>query len=416
MSEEFKFSRSHQTDLRKCARLALLRFWLDGTGYTRAGISIELGTGSLFHDTMGEVLEWILKMSQECDGSSTQHYPPESVIRAAVDNQYKLYEAQMAAAIEEIIDLGMTDAAERAGWHQTLKRQAVLAESMVRTWLIVRLPYFLANYDLVSVEGEEQSEIAPGLIFMQRKDSVWKHREDQTLHPLEFKTSGNATENFVESWRTDLQQITHLLNFKDKYESDPKSVLLEIVYKGRKYDKEHTGPLVAGYKREVINPDGEVEEVEFDWVAKRCKTKGWQKFFIADEDFGEEGRSSAEVWTRDVLDFETLAMHTLHIEIAHDAKRVQKWVDQTRREMIGVRDGLVQLETCDTDEEFEAMADVMFPAWESKDTCTPYFGSKKCSFFGVCHGKDEMSELHMTQGYKPREPHHPNEWEAPKDV
>ncbi len=399
----FKFSRSHQTSLRKCPRESLQRYWLDGTGYTRAGISIELGTGSLFHDTQGEILEWVL--------ANGQTKPTPEVIRQAVLNQRVLYETQMSVAVDEVLKLGLSGNVERAGWHKIIQRQATLAESMVRCWLIVRLPYFLANYELVAVEGEEESEIAPGIIFMQRKDSVWRHQERGTYHAMEFKTSGNNTENFVNSWQYDLQQITHLLNFRGKYAHDPESVLLEIAYKGRKYQGEHVGALVSGYKQDILDFDGQPSETEYDWVYGRCKTKGWKKFFIADEDFGTD-KSPSEVWLNEVLDFETLQDHCLSAEITHNPKRIEKWLNQTRREMIGVRDGLVQLEGCDTDEEFEAMADILFPALEEKDSCAPYFGSKACTFQDVCHGQDEMMDLHMTQGFKPRVSHHPGEFEG----
>ncbi len=214
----FKFSRSHQTSLRKCPREGLQRYWLDGTGYTRAGISIELGTGSLFHDTMGEILQWILDSSEI--GQSAQRVPTPRVIRQAVLNQRVLYETKMSVAVDEVLRLGLSGNVERAGWHKIIRRQATLAESMVRCWLIVRLPYFLANYELIAVEGEEKSEISKGLVFMQRKDSVWQHKEHGSMHSLEFKTSGNNSKNFIDSWHYDLQQITHLLNFQGKYKQD----------------------------------------------------------------------------------------------------------------------------------------------------------------------------------------------------
>lgn len=406
----FKFSRSHQTSLRKCPREGLQRYWLNGTGYTRAGISIELGTGSLFHDTMGEVLQWVLDNGQK--------KPTAQVIRQAVLNQRVIYETQMSVAVDEVLRLGLSGNVERAGWHKIISRQATLAESMVRCWLIVRLPYFLANYKLIAVEGEEETEIAPGLIFMQRKDSVWKHLESGSYHAMEFKTSGNNTENFVNSWQYDLQQITHLLNFRGKYKHDPTSVLLEIAYKGRKYQGEHVGALVSGYRKEYLSQEpGQfgTDEVEYDWVYGRCKTKGWEKFFIADEDFGNKIASPSEVWLNEVLDFETLQDHCLFTEITHNAERIEKWLNQTRREMIGVRDGLIQLEGCETDDAFRAMADVLFPALEEKDSCAPYFGSKACTFQSVCHGQDDMMDLHMTQGFKPRVSHHPGEFEEEKN-
>jgi len=410
----FRFSRSHQTALRKCPRLGLLRFWLDGTGYTRAGINIELGTGSLFHDTMGEVLTWVLNKSKTSDGK--QHMPEPWVIRSAVLQQRRLYEAQMAAAVDEVLKLGLSDNVERAGWSKIINRQVTLAESMVRAWLITRLPYFLRNYELIAVEGEEQSEISKGLVFMQRKDSIWKNKEHGTYHAMEFKTSGNNSQNFVNSWHYDLQQITHLLNFRDKYASDPKSVLLEIVYKGRKYNGENVGALVSGYKREILDADGNLAEMEYDWVYARCKTKGWNKFWICDEDFGEPDKSASEIWLNQVLDFETLKDHCLEAEIKHKPGRIEKWLNQSRREFAAVRDGLVQLQTTETDEEFEAMADILFPALEEKDSCTPYFGAKSCTFLDVCHGQDEMRHLKETQGYTPREPHHPGEFDDEETV
>ena len=418
MAPPFRFSRSHQTAYRKCPRLGLLRFWLDGTGYVRAGINIELGTGSLFHDTMGEILEFVLEAGKHNSAApGKQELPPAVIIRAAVARQRNLYEAHMAAAVDEVLKLGMSDNVERAGWSKIIDRQATLAESMVRCWLIVRLPYFLRNYTLIAVEGEEKSEISKGIEFMQRKDSVWMHKENESMHSLEFKTSGNNSKNFVDAWHYDLQQITHLLNFQGKYEKDPKSVLLEIAYKGRKYQGEHVGALVSGYKREIragtgpYDPDdpGEIVEIEYDWVYARCKTKGWTKFWICDEDFGEEGRSSSEVWLENVLDYQTLRDHCLDTEIEHKPARIEKWLNQSRREFAAVRDGLIQLQTTETDEEFEALADILFPALEEKDSCAPYFGAKKCTFVDVCHGQDEMRHLIETQGYTARTPHHPGE-------
>lgn len=413
MKLPFRFSRSHQSDLRKCPRLALLRFWLDGCGYTRAGINIELGTGGLFHNTEGLILEYIMKAAKA--SGLPQCVPPADAMRKIILSERLKYEAEMAAAVDEIIRLGMSDAVERAGWYKVIAMQATLAESMVRCWNIVRLPYYLSTYEIVSVEGEEESEISLGLIFMQRKDAIVKHKANGTYHALEFKTSGNNTENFVKSWHYDLQQITHLLNFRGKYNADPKSVLLEIAYKGRKYKGDHVGPLVSGYKKDVLDFDGNHIETEYDWNYGRCKTKGWKKFNICDEDFGDPARTPAEVWTAEILDFTTLRDHCLHTEIEHKPGRIDKWLNQTRREMLAARDGLVQLQGCETDEEYVAMADVLFPALEEKDSCVPYFGSKRCTFASVCHGTDEMMDLHRTQGFKVRQPHHPGELKEAND-
>ena len=82
--------------------------------------------------------------------------------------------------------------------------------------------------------------------------------------------------------------------------------------------------------------------------------------------------------------------------------------------MQAARDGLVQLEGVTDEDEFNSLADVLFPALEEKDSCAPYFGSKACTFQSVCHGQDEMLWLKSTQGFKKREPHHPGEFEDGK--
>ena len=404
----FCFSRSHQTDHRKCDRLGYLRYWLDDHGYVRAGISIELGTGTLYHNTQGEILESVL-------ADPDQKFPSAEVIRAAVVKHNQIYENEMSVKVEEVLRLGLDEKVDRAGWHKVISRQSTLSEAMVRTWLKCRLPHFLANYELIAVEGEEKSEIAPGIFFMQRKDSVWRCRKNGTMHPLEFKTSGINSLEFVAAWHFDLQQVTHLLNFRNKYGEDPASVFLEITYKGRKYDGEQVGPLVSGYKMKQwkstdLGYDDTLSDIAYDWDYKRCRTKGWEKFWIADEDFGDPTKSSAEVWTNEILDYETLAFHCLDTEIPYSAKKVERWLDQARREMSEVRDNLVVLQTLDDPVEKEKFIDVAFPCRDSKDNCAPYFGKKLCAFTGVCHGDLEVAEICEAQEFSPRQPHHPEEF------
>ena len=409
--DPFAFSRSHQTDYRKCNRLGLLRYWLDNTGYVRAGINVELGTGTLWHNTIAQILSSILVYPD-------QNFPSHPIIRQAIADQNAVYKSAMSASMEDLLILGLEgDESAREWklkWHQIIARQTVLSEAMMWAWLRVRLPHFLDAYRLVAVEGEESSAIAPGLLFMQRKDSVWEHKKDGTMHPLEFKTSGSEGEDFMNSWHYDIQQITHLLNFRNKYGQDPKSVLLEVVYKGRKYKDQHVGPLVSGYKMDQWNDSDDVENAElqiaYDWDYSRCRKKGWEKFFVAEENFGDAVKSPAEVWTSEILDFETLSAHCLHTEIAHSPEKVQRWLDQARREMGGVRDNLVILDQLVTPKEKREFIDVAFPTTESQQTCTSFFGKRKCSFLEVCHGDLEIHEIGEVEEFSQRKPHHPQEF------
>ena len=411
----FRFSRSHQSDYRKCDRLGLLRYWLDGHGYVRAGIKIELATGTLFHNTQGQILEGILK-------DPDQSFPERPLIRTAIADQTRAYKAEMSVAMDEILVFGLegdqTEGQWKGNWHRVIARQSTLSEAMVWAWLRCRLPHFLGEYRLISVEGEESSEIAPGLLFMQRKDSTWEHKKSGSGHSLEFKTSGSEGEDFMESWHYDLQQITHLLNFRNKYGTDPKSVFLEVVYKGRKFKGEHVGPLVNGYKMELWDGTQDDEpEVSYDWDYARCRKKGWEKFFVAEEDFGDALKSPAEVWTSEVLDFETLNAHCLHTEILHKPEKIQRWLDQARREMSQVRDNLVILQGIEDSKEsplrshkLREFVDVAFPTKESQQTCTSFFGKMKCTFLDVCHGDLEIDEIGEVAEFSPRKPHHPGEF------
>lgn len=406
MFEQLKFSRSHQSALRECPFLGFMRYYFDDTGIVKVGFNWDLTTGSLFHDIIARCLNSILAK----DGVSNN----ENIAAALIN-----YQDEMAATLNELDHLNKSisyEAEEVGGWHKKIKEQGLLSESMARIWLIQRLPYFMANFKLLAVEKEdpvilhESANRERNLTFMQRNDSIWHNNDTSRIHVVEMKSAGSVSDADLDAWRYDHQVITELANVREEFGEEPASVLLEVVWKGRKYNNEYTSSIMKGYKRYLdFEPLSGQAQVDYDWDYSRCRKKIWESFRVFEEDFPSGDMSNSEFWIEHVLDYEEREKFVFQREIQHDPQILEDWKQDTINEFAVVRDNLVTLQEFQAGPDKDKLSKTLFRQHKSKFTCTKFFGTKKCAFIPICYGEIKLENALTSGLYKKREPHHTGE-------
>ena len=401
-----RISRSHQEDYRECPRKAYLRYWHDGTGLTKVGIKVELSTGILTHNIFGRTLEPFINQALPVF--------PGAALKDALNRSLRQYFNEMDEIIDEVVNrkLALEIELSRDELETQTIQQAALAEAMVRAWYMTRYPWYRDNFKLISVEKETKTRIGPGE-FMQRKDLRWEHIDWGKKHVLELKTTGwTCDDASLAAWRYDHQVLTHFFG-----EDNLDSVLLELLFKGRKYDGLPTTPLIKGYKCELIGDDA-LSPTETQYQAKYTKRKGWSSFFIYEHQpfidaAKKNGMTVVEYWMRNYLDFQVLDDHCFHTEIQREPEELEEWKQQTARELSDIGDALVQIDGHPEDKVH--LLNLHFPALKSRSRCTPFNGKIPCSFLSICHRSHpyhiEADRAVLSGGFKQRVPHHVGEFD-----
>lgn len=347
-----KVSRSHIECYRECPKKRYLRYHHNGTGVVPEGSYDFYETGKAFHLGVGAALQDL-----------------GSPISAATE------EIRKFAAGKDL------DAADLA-----------LAEAMAQAWIKLRLPTIARRYNVVAVEKDWEFDLSKAMeepiIFMARPDAVLQEKTTGDYSALDFKTTGFLSNQWLESWSYDLQMNGHVAAIDKEY-GTCESILLEVLYKGRRNKEKNIrySPLVRGYQ--AIDPL--TGQYEYEWDYKRARS-GWTPMNVWEFDFPERGGlSPIAYWIHHVLDNETLSAQMATREFfRHDAE-VSEWFHTSASQEEEV---LTKLE----------IGERAFPAWKSRDC---YFNRyyRGCCYREYCFGSSDLSEM------VPRDPHHEAEFD-----
>jgi len=263
-----------------------------------------------------------------------------------------------------------------------------LAEGMAMAWIRYRMPYFKSNYQVVAVEREWEVQLGDEVIFMARPDIVLKD-ELGDYHAMEFKTTGFIRDDWLNAWRYDLQLNGHFVAVDAGY-GPCESVMLEFLYKGRKYKGVYQSPLIQGYKQ----MDPVTAEWMYDWDYSRCR-KGWIKFNVWEETFADKPShmSNIEYWVFHVLDNATVAQQLTTRRFFRVEGEVDEWIKSTYKQESALVNILTQPEE--------------WPAHKSKD-CAYNKYYRACTYKDICFGPLSLDNY---DGFTYRDPHHPAEFD-----
>jgi len=394
---KWRFSRSHSEDFKKCPRYYWLRYHEQGTGLQPKRLSLGLSKGTCVHAILQTVLAYV---------RDEHKVPPSDVLRSFINAHT---DAFVQSAKER-----MFEGVEDNDTPREAQRQAALVEGMVRAWVKVRLPFIVANYDVVAVEEEREVCIDPDgqIILMDRPDAELFHRESHLYAALELKTTSTDKDQYFDSWRFATQTMGHILAMEAKYgERKVGHILMEFMHSGtHKLDKLsgqtiYYSPLVRGY---VLPEDPPLRPKDtFSWVHKG--QKGWRPLDVWEYTFGDKPAwmTPVEYWVEHALDNEAVQAQLFTREIFRSESEMEEWkqkvLSQQRRIQVGVQSA----------QDPALKAQVMnwaFPG-NKDESCYQNKYFKQCEFLPICYG--QLAEGPLESGlYDRREPHHEQEFDV----
>lgn len=289
-------SRSAVSAYLQCARK---RYWQyeapNGTGtpgWERRALAIPLVTGIYVHRGLEAALR----------GS----VPTEAAMMAK--SAYLVECAERSLAVEEGSDVA-----------SVIEEQAAHVEALVLAWCRVRLPKWLAEYDVVEVEAEDRVPLAEDVTLAVRADAIVRRKLDGRMFVVNFKTVGQADDRWLRAWEVDMQLMTELLAAERRHGGVFGGVIIEGLVKGRRMpEKNNVGdvigyrdssPLLYGYK---VDADPPLVHGEYGWEYTR--RKGWYRFPVWKEQFSHIPGTIATFMTpgfRDALERTTSPVSAL---------------------------------------------------------------------------------------------------------
>ena len=261
---------------------------------------------------------------------------------------------------------------------QKLEEQWSLLSGLIHGYVRLILPQFLEEYEIYSVEGECELEIAPQVTLVATPDLILRRKSDGTLWYVEYKTTKLATGRWVASWSRSIQAMAGALTVEKSVGEPLAGYIILGLYKG--YDKE--GQTRSPFTYWFRDKHGQESP---KWKTEAVDVPVWERV-------GGVARAVEE------MDVDLLAnQYPQTPPLFVNRRLVDRWLKQL---LIRER----QIAAARGDEAFsdEALMDLVFP--QNFDACEPAIGMS-CPYRSLCFSPRGEEEP-FSQGFKWREPHH----------
>jgi PD-(D/E)XK nuclease superfamily protein len=358
-------SRSGHQTFRQCPRKYYYGYLKDGTGYAGKGVSLDLILGLAVH----QGLESLLKTG-DIEGAvrdALSRYDEESKASWPAEGM----EEQKAAA----------HAFNVMEWHH-------LTEALVRGWYRVRYPIFSEKYEIVDIEQERRTPLAPNVVLASRGDILVRDKLSGELILFNWKTT-SSTKDWDVKWHWDVQAWTETLAEEHAKGERVAGCLFEGLYKSVRKDNRQCTTLLYGYKLEGDSPT----QYKTEYV-KPSKAAPWTRFRAWEEKaFGPEPIKYWINW----LPWNEVAQYFITSNpVMKNDLVMEKWITQ-----------VVRLET-----EIEHM---LRDEVTEEERLTyfiqnfSHFNCGKCQFRFICKGETSIEEAIKAGRFMPRVDHHGGE-------
>ncbi|MGH7273821.1 MAG: PD-(D/E)XK nuclease family protein, partial [Nitrospiria bacterium] len=201
-----------------------------------------------------------------------------------------------------------------ADWKETLN----LAKALIIGWFRARWNSFNADYEVLSIEEEVRSILAPNITLSARADLVVRERLTGQVFVFNWKTSGDK-KDFTLKWAEEVQAWTEVLAIQDHLGEEVSGCIFEGLYKGgvstaAAYKGASNSPLVRGFQ----HTDGRIS-----WESE--SGKDWRRTAPAEQSGG------LEAWI-DLLPLEVVeAQFMRSAPIFKNDEVVRDWLEQVVR-------------------------------------------------------------------------------------
>lgn len=425
----------------RCQRARFLEYHSgNGFGIRRKAQSLPLATGIHVH----EMLEGLLRVGQE----SREAYR-EVIIAAAANYRKKVNASGVLQLAEEVNEEeGVADL------HALVEEQAALIEGLGWAAVKVMLPQLYSQYEVVSIEQEEEYVLGcscglgegvgsgdqheerecEGIVLMSRPDLLVRNKADRTLAYVEFKTAGDMNSfGWKDQWEGNVQLALGVVGAEKRLgEAVPNCFVLGFNKGWRKKgynveEKAYTGakrqdsPFCYAYKKEANPPLWEEQwATSYDWVDENGKNrklgKEWKKCPVWEGEFAgrPEGWTKLEYWVEGmgVEELEKQIQWVGPLPVARylvsdllEALTAEEKRWQERLFRIWEAQGDAHK---DARKNFHTALNVEVPqSWE----CLRY--TKKCQFLPICRKEEGWEAVIAGEGdgdkWVARRPHHARE-------
>ena len=126
------------------------------------------------------------------------------------------------------------------------EQNQALVEGLLRGWARVRMPDFLKEWEIISIEKEVSSLLAPNVLLQGRADAVVRHRGDGSLWVINWKTTSDM-KDWTAKWEDDIQAMTEALLTQEDLGEEVRGCIFEGLYKGREYKDLSSSSLITGF-------------------------------------------------------------------------------------------------------------------------------------------------------------------------
>lgn len=288
--------------------------------------------------------------------------------------------------------------------------QRALLEALLRAWYIVRYPSFLAEYEVVDLEREEEWKVSGDILFMARADGVLRSRADGDLYILSFKTAKQYDKKRVDEARSDIQGISELVAVEERLGERVQGIQMEYLIKGRREEwpkgsgiYQTSSPLI----RPWVNGDGRLAHTWYweDLDGGHTLGSKYRKTFVPDLGF------SIADWIA------KLASNTIQPEAGpcldkwivsplpyyRNRDEIESWKRQSKQQAMEMKAEVEFIEK-------SRRGVVEMPFDEALDRYSPQYRHScnwptRCAYAGICFGSAGQ-EPEQSGQYVEREPHH----------
>ena len=364
------YDRSRTVTDWKCPRA---RYW--GYEFRLKGITkethLELFLGTATHEGLASI---------------AQGLPIDEVARAAQQQVYTSLLAEPGDGISE------ADAIEWA------MEQSTLVEGMLRGFYKHAWPRLIAGAQVVLVEPELLYE-HDGLLFMAKPDLVIRDAEGNLFY-IEFKTTANKKDGWVNSWNTAVQLHSTIRAIERQLGEPVSGVIVQGLYKGYESYGKQNSPFCYAYQRKGQPPFSE-DQTTYEYKAGFKRSPTWElpggvvKWIenMPEHILTDQFPQSPVIYLNDAL------LESFFRQRAFREKEIRRGMDFVMKAEVAGSQDLI-----------EQTLDEFFP--QHFDQCVPGWG-KPCQFRQLCHGGGADDPL--SHGYIWRTPHHTPEAERFKE-
>lgn len=346
------------------------RFWnyeFDGKGIVKDGINQALHTGSIIHDSLAAIATYY-----------------EQKVGVDIDLIALTAAGQMRLSLMEAME-GEPNAEAYSN------EQACLVEGLLRGYHKHVWPRLIQMYpEVIAIEKECSLVLDDTLTFMAKPDLILAS-EDGEWHYIEYKSTSNKKNEWIQSWNTAVQLHSSVKAVEETLGKAPVDVTVLGLYKGYFSYGRQNSPIVYAYIKRG-NPPFTEDVIAYEYKSGLRKYPVW------------ELEGGVKKWIDEMPETVLAEQFPMTPPIYVNDDLVGAFLIQLvlREREIACAEGTSPTQLTVLDEVFPQRFDQCMSAWGSP-----------CEFTKLCHSYVEDP---LQEGFSYRKPHHGPEMEQQGDL